>query len=53
MLKVADGWWNLSVKYKEEQLQARAAMWYAKALPQLVDIDRLRASKRLEEVQEV
>lgn len=48
-LKVADGWWNLSLKESKvkQQLQAHAAGLYREALPVLVGPDKKRAEQRL------
>ncbi len=52
-VKLADGWWALAKKYadaKKLNLQARAAYWYNKALPELTGLNRTKAIRRMDQV---
>ena len=50
---VGDGWWELAKEQSgvgQAQLQARAAAWYAKALPQAIGLLKIKLEKRLADV---
>ena len=54
-LALADGWWALASKHKDAgklAIQMRAGFWYDRALPTLSGLNRTKAQKRLEIVQE-
>lgn len=47
---IGDGWWDLPESgAAKTAVQARAGYWYAKALPALTGLSRLRIEKRLSE----
>jgi hypothetical protein len=53
--KLAEGWWELSEQLDgEEQQQARrrAGHWYRQALDGLAGLEKIRATKRIEEIGE-
>lgn len=51
---LADGWWEHASKDKDAKLaiQSRAMFWYDKALPALSGLNRTKAQKRIEIVQD-
>ena len=54
-LALADGWWALAGMHKDAgklAIQMRAGFWYDRALPTLSGLNRTKAQKRLEIVQE-
>ncbi|MBI3821978.1 MAG: WD40 repeat domain-containing protein, partial [Planctomycetes bacterium] len=54
-LALADNWWTLADDYKNGgklAIQMRAMFWYEKALPMLSGLNRAKAQKRIDKVQE-
>lgn len=52
---LADGWWELAGKHKDGAklaIQMRAMFWYDKAIPGLSGLNRTKAQKRIDIVQE-
>jgi hypothetical protein len=52
-LKLADAWWNYASAVESstrDRVESRALIWYAKALPQLSGLQKLRVEKLLQEV---
>src|SRR5207247_2575658 len=55
-LALADGWWDLAGDYKDSAklaVQMRATHWYFKAIPSLSGINRKKAEKRIDVVQDI
>jgi hypothetical protein len=54
-LVLGNGWWEQAEKadgLAQKQLQAHAAIWYRKALPNLTGIDKTKIAKRLAQTQQ-
>jgi hypothetical protein len=54
-LAIADGWWELASKEKDAgklAIQMRAAFWYDRAMPSLAGLNRAKAQKRIDIVQD-
>jgi hypothetical protein len=52
-LALADAWWNLAQKQKDPaklHLQARAKVWYEKAVLNLAGLNRTKALRRLDQI---
>ncbi len=52
-LKLADAWWEYAAMLDgatRDRVESRATFWYAKALPQLSGLQKLRVEKLLQEV---
>lgn len=52
-LKLADAWWSYAELQPEparKNIRNHAARWYARALPKLAGLERVRVEQRLEEV---
>jgi hypothetical protein len=52
-LKLGDAWWNYASTLESatrDRVESRALVWYAKALPQLSGLQKLRVEKLLQEV---
>lgn len=55
-LVLGEGWWQQAETEEgkvQKQLQAHAAIWYRKALPELTGIDKTKVAKRLSQIPEV
>lgn len=56
-LALADAWWDLAAAQKEKDparlaIQIRAMFWYDKAMPSLAGLNRTKAQKRIDLVQD-
>jgi hypothetical protein len=54
-VQLADAWWKLAETApasEKGRLTERAKLWYERALPELVDLDKVRVEKRLEKIVE-
>jgi hypothetical protein len=52
-VQLADAWWKLaetSPTGDRPRLTERAKLWYERALPELVDLEKVRVAKRLEKI---
>jgi len=54
-VQLADAWWKLAEAAppgEKPRLTERAKLWYERALPELVDLEKVRVTKRLEKIAE-
>ena len=55
-VQLADAWWKLAESApvsEKSRLFERAKLWYERALPELVDLEKVRVEKRLEKISEI
>jgi hypothetical protein len=53
VVQLADAWWKLAESApasEKGRLTERAKLWYERALPELVDLEKVRVEKRLEKI---